>query len=431
MPAAPSLSPQGAELETLALAAEREGRFAEALARWQALLALAPGHARALTATGFDAQRRGDLATARDLLTHAARSSTDDPTPWINVARLCRLQKDDAAEESALFQALSIDPSDLLALLLRGQLFERQGRGQEAAKAYTAATLVAPPADRLRPDLHAMVAHAAGVRDLHNRAVAGHLDRALTASHQACAGEDLSRFQRGVDIMLGRQRRFDAKPTHFYLPGVAPIEFLDRAQFPWLDAFEAGTADMRDEFLGALSADQGFTPYITYGSDIPVHQFAELNHSPRWSAYHLIKDGQVVPDAAAQCPRTLQLLAQAPQPDQPGRTPVAMFSLLKPKTRIPPHHGVSNARLVVHVPLIVPEGCGFRVGNQSRPWVPGRAWVFDDTIEHEAWNDSDQLRVILIFDIWHPSLTPAEQAMMTALSAALNEFGGMPEGYGA
>ncbi len=71
-------------------------------------------------------------------------------------------------------------------------------------------------------------------------------------------------------------------------------------------------------------------------------------------------------------------------------------------------------RLVTHLPLIVPENCGFRVGNDTRQWVPGKAWVFDDTIEHEAWNDSDKLRVVLIFDIWHPHLTPPERAMITA-----------------
>ena len=99
-----------------------------------------------------------------------------------------------------------------------------------------------------------------------------------------------------------------------------------------------------------------------------------------------------------------------------------MFSLLKPKTRIPPHTGVSNVRLVTHVPLIIPPGCGFRVGNDVREWVPGKAWVFDDTINHEAWNDSDKLRVVFIFDIWHPHLSEAERAMITALAIGMNQF---------
>jgi len=125
----------------------------------------------------------------------------------------------------------------------------------------------------------------------------------------------------------------------------------------------------------------------------------------------------------------MKALDGAPKPDQPGRTPAAMFSLLKPKTRIPPHNGVTNVRLVTHLALIIPEDCGFRVGNETRQWVPGRAWVFDDTIEHEAWNNSDKLRVVLIFDIWHPHLTPPERAMITALTAGVNAFSGDAAGF--
>jgi len=113
-----------------------------------------------------------------------------------------------------------------------------------------------------------------------------------------------------------------------------------------------------------------------------------------------------------------------PLPDQPGRTPAAMFSVLKPRTRIPPHTGVTNVRLVTHLPLVVPPGCGFRVGNETREWVEGKAWVFDDTIEHEAWNDSDKLRAVFIFDIWHPHLTAAERALITRLSQGLHAFSG-------
>jgi tetratricopeptide (TPR) repeat protein len=404
--------------------------LAEALVSWLEVLALDPEHPRALLAAGFDALQRGDLTSAREHYTRSAKLTNNDPTPWINVARICRQQKDDAGEEKALFEALTIDASDLLALLLRGQLYERQGRNKEAAQSYIAACIVAPTPDRLRPDLRPMVAHAAAFRDRHNRILADHLDRALANGFALHQGADLDRFRLSVDIMLGRRQRFDSKPAQYYLPNVPAIEFLDRRQFPWLDEIEAGTEQIRAEFLDVLSADEGFTPYITYSRDQPLNQWVELNNSPRWSAYHLLKDGQRVEPGASRCPKTMELLAKAPQPHQPGRTPVAMFSLLKPHTRIPPHHGVSNARLLVHLPLIVPEGCGFRVGNQTRQWEPGKAWVFDDTIEHEAWNDSDKLRVILIFDIWHPSLSECERSMLTAMALALNEFSGPAEGYG-
>jgi aspartyl/asparaginyl beta-hydroxylase (cupin superfamily) len=134
--------------------------------------------------------------------------------------------------------------------------------------------------------------------------------------------------------------------------------------------------------------------------------------------------GSRVDANADRCPRTMRALEAVPQPEQPGRTPAAMFSLLKPRTRIPPHMGVTNVRLLAHLPLVVPPVCGLRVGNETREWVPGKAWVFDDTIKHEAWNDSDALRVVLIFDVWRPHLTPAEREMITAMTEGLNAFAG-------
>jgi aspartate beta-hydroxylase len=431
MSSTPSLLPQRTELEARAMAAERQGRFSEALAAWKALLAIEPDHVRALTATGYDAQRRGDLAQARLALARAARLAGKDPVPWINLARLCREQQDQEEEEKALFEALKIDPQDLLALLMRGELHERQGQMQKAVRAYGGAVMVSPPKEQLRPELHGRVAHAAAVRDQYNRSLAEHLDAAMQRTIAGCPGADTSRFQLSLDIMLGRKQRFESRPSQFLVPNLACVEFFDRAQFPWLDEIEAGTDDIRREFLAVLQADEGFRPYLTYSADKPMNQFGELNNSPRWSAYHLIKDGCVDASAAAHCPRTMELLSRAPQPDQPGRTPVALFSLLRPHTRIPPHTGVSNARVLVHLPLIVPPGCGFRVGNQVRQWVPGHALVFDDTIEHEAWNDSDELRVVLIFDIWHPALNESERRCISAMACAINDFAGMPEGYGS
>jgi tetratricopeptide (TPR) repeat protein len=430
MSSTPSLLPQRTELEARAMAAERQGRFSEALEAWNALLVIEPDHIRALTATGYDAQRRGDLSQARHALTKAAQLTHGDPVPWLNLARLCHQQKDDEEEDKALFEALKIDPHDLLALLMRGELHERQGQLQKAVRAYGAAVMVSPPKEQLRPELRARVAHAATVRDQYNRSLAEHLDAAMQRTIATCPDGDTSRFKLSMDIMLGRKQRFESKPSQFLVPHLAPVEFFDRALFPWLDEIEAGTYEIRREFLAVLQADEGFRPYLTYSADKPKNQFGDLNNSTRWSAYHLIRDGCVEATAAARCPRTMELLSCAPQPDQPGRTPVALFSLLKPHTRIPPHTGVSNARVLVHLPLIVPPGCGFRVGNQMREWVPGHALVFDDTIEHEAWNDSDELRVVLIFDIWHPALNASERSLITAMAHAINEFAGMPEGYG-
>jgi aspartyl/asparaginyl beta-hydroxylase (cupin superfamily) len=120
----------------------------------------------------------------------------------------------------------------------------------------------------------------------------------------------------------------------------------------------------------------------------------------------------------------METIAKLPQPNVPGASPNAMFSLLAPKTRIPPHAGVANMRLVCHLPLIVPPNCGFRVGATTREWNVGEAFVFDDTIEHEAWNESNELRVVLILDLWAPALSPAERiAVARVIAAAGVDFG--------
>jgi aspartyl/asparaginyl beta-hydroxylase (cupin superfamily) len=105
--------------------------------------------------------------------------------------------------------------------------------------------------------------------------------------------------------------------------------------------------------------------------------------------------------------------------------------VLAPHTRIPPHTGETNARLVVHLPIIVPSGCWYRVGFEERRWRVGEALIFDDSIEHEARNDSDEIRVVLIFDVWNPLLDPAEREMVRAMSAAARGFKGAQRPVGA
>jgi aspartyl/asparaginyl beta-hydroxylase (cupin superfamily)/Tfp pilus assembly protein PilF len=409
-------------LESHAIRAAEAGRMDEALQYWTRVLALDPNHVRTLSALGQQALRRNDLNAARMAFQRVVDIDGSVPQEWVNLALACRALKDEQGEEAAIQRALTLDPMELVSLILRADLLERQGKLHEAVGVYSAVTTVAPPMDRLHPELRASVARAFAYRQKYDNACAAFMDAYLDPHYQTFAGEKLGRFRDSFDIVVGRKKRFDSMSTQYHYPLLLTVEFLERADFPWLDAIEAGTDAIRDEFLAILDAEEGFTPYISYAGDKPVNQFAELNNSPRWSAFHLHKDGKLVEENAAKCPRTMELLAGAPQPDQPGRTPSSMFSLLKPKTRIPPHGGVSNCRLVTHLPLIIPEDCGFRVGNQTREWVPGQAWVFDDTINHEAWNMSDKLRVILIFDIWHPHLSVAERAMITAMTAGMNAF---------
>ncbi len=425
-------NPQARERAIDALKVEVEraaqlGRNDEVDALLRRILEIDSNHVPTLAVLGQRHFRQGDMQTARGAFERLVAVKGDDPQEWINLALACRSLDDEQGEKDALKRALSLDPSNLLALILRADLLERQGKTHEAAAVHRAVATVAPPMDRLHPDLRPAVERALAFCDKYNREFAAFLDQFLGQQYKDYAGENLKRFRDSVDIMLGRKKRYDSQSVTYHFPNLAPIEFFERADFPWLDAIEAGTDAIRDEFLQVLATEAGFTPYISYPDDVPQNQFAELNNSPRWSAFHLYKMGRLVEENAARCPVTMKLLEGAPLPEQQGRTPAAMFSLLKPHTRIPAHTGVTNVRLVTHLPLIIPENCGFRVGNDTRQWVPGKAWVFDDTIEHEAWNDSDKLRVVLIFDIWHPHLTPPERAMISGLAAAMNAFSGALE----
>lgn len=405
------------------------GRESELPNLWARILHIDPVHERTLVAMGQYAFRRGDASLACETFRRLCEVHGANPKHWVNLALACQSAADEPGEDLAIAEALKRDPTDLLALILRANLYERRGDRHKAATAHGAVAAVAPPVDNLHPDLRPAVQRAMAYKEQYDKEFGRYLDDFLAPHLASCKEENLGRFRDSVDIMVGRKRRYESTSMMYHYPGLVPVEFFDRALFPWLDAFEDSTETIGNEFLAAQKDNSGFEPYIQYSADLPLNQWAGLNHSKNWEAFHLFKAGARVEENANKCPATMGLLATAPQPIQAGRTPAAMFSLLKPRIRIPPHTGVTNARLVTHVPLIVPPDCGFRVGNSIRQWRPGEAFVFDDTIEHEAWNNSDQLRVVLIFDIWHPALSLAERAMVTALAEGINAFTGESLGF--
>lgn len=410
------------QLTFIANKALEAGKEQEALRAWERILMMLPNHIPTLHQLGRHAMSKGEVDAAAAAFKRITTADGKDPQQWISLAVAYRALRDEKGEEQAIQNALKIDPSDLLALIMRADLLNRQGNRHGAASAFGAAAKVAPPLEQLHPSLRPSIEQAVQYKQAYDQAQGKFLDEFLAPHYKNMSGENLGRFRNSVDIMLGRKRRFDSQSMVFHYTDLLPIEFFDRKDFPWLAEIESGTDIIRDEFLDILKSEEGFTPYLTYGEGLPLNQFAELNNSPNWSAYHLYKNGELQKENVAKCPNTMALLKAAPQPIQLNRTPSAMFSLLKPKTHIPPHVGVSNVRLVTHIPLIIPNGCGFRVGNQTRTWEIGKAMVFDDTIEHEAWNYSDKLRVVLIFDIWHPHLSEAEREMITQMANALEAF---------
>jgi aspartyl/asparaginyl beta-hydroxylase (cupin superfamily) len=374
-----------------------------------------------LTARGLEALRAGRPAEAKQILGQVAQLAPANVMSWVYLAMASKASGDEQGEAAAIERALACDPMDLIALVMKSRLLDRMGSPAQAAKVHEAVTKVAPPDERLSPDLRAAVAHSRAKVAERSRSL-----EALLETRLGSGGDLPPRFRETIDILLGKQRRYQQEPVMLYYPGLAPTYFFDRVHFPWLDAVEAATDAIREEFLQVLQEDRGFSPYIDYPPGLPLNQWRELNGSSRWNAFHLFKNGELIEENASRCPRTMEALRAIDQPQSPNRSPNAMFSLLAPHTRIPPHTGVVNTRLVTHLPLIVPEGCGFRVGADVRPWRVGEGFAFDDTIEHEAWNDSNELRVVLIFDVWRPELSPAERALIVQLMNAMDEHDESP-----
>jgi aspartyl/asparaginyl beta-hydroxylase (cupin superfamily) len=227
-------------------------------------------------------------------------------------------------------------------------------------------------------------------------------------------GSRSRRFQMSLDILSGEKNIFLQQPTGFYLPELPQIQFYDPARFDWVPSIEAAAGEIREELKKLLAAGaKDFRPYMRRHSNQPRLDNNKLLDRDEWSALFLSENGQEFREVIERCPRTWGSLQAAPLP-RISNSPTVMFSLLRAGARIPAHTGTHNARLICHLPLIVPPGCGFRVGNEVRVWEEGKLLIFDDTIEHEAWNDGSKDRVVLIFDIWRPELSEQEKREVTA-----------------
>ena len=412
-----------------ALEAMRAGRMEDAARLWEQVLAALPEHSQALFHLGQHALMRKDTAHARVLLERAAREAPGEPAIPLNLSFVFRMTGERDAEMAALTTALTIDPYFFPALLAKGMLLERMGEKKEAARVYRNVLTIAPPEDQIGPELRVPLKRAREAVEENAAALELFLESRLAGPVGRHRDEDLSRFQQCKDIDLGRKKAYTSQPTMLHVAQLPAIQFFSRKEFSWLEQLESASDVIREELLVVLREDMAeMRPYVLHPDGAPLNQWEELNRSLRWSVFFLWEHGEPVSSHCARCPRTASILGALPLMKLGEFSPNVMFSVLAPHTRIPAHTGDTNARLVVHLPLIVPPRCRFRVGNDTREWCYGEAWVFDDTIEHEAWNDSDDERVILIFDVWNPCLSATERELVTALLSGIMDYYRAPSG---
>lgn len=322
-----------------------------------------------------------------------------------------------AGSADALRTILAQAPNDLGSLLLLGDVSHSSGDTQSASDAYRAALSLAAQAPNLPPPVQAGLQRAQARLAEYASDYAARLDGLIPPDQRS------ARFHQSLDILLGRQRIFLQEPRRYYFPGLPQIQFYDPGAFDWVPDLEAKTPVIQNELRAVLAEDQAsFRPYIERTSGHLGARDHHLLDNTDWSAFYLWKDGRKVEENCARCPATTAALEQVPLDFADGKCPSVLFSVLKPGAHIPPHNGMVNTRLICHLPLIVPGPAWLRVGSETHHWQEGKLVIFDDTIEHEAKNEADQTRIVLLFDIWRPELTEQERREIASLLGAIDNF---------
>lgn len=363
----------------------------------------------ALQEAAIAALRRGEAALA-----HATLRDMRAPPPML-LAQACNRTGDWDGEAAALQHILRDQPRDLPALLAMGQNALRRGDEREATRwcraavAQAAATGAPPQLQPLLLQAQAVMTHAS----------------ALFEDHLCAAIRDLPalpRITQATDLLLGKSQLYLQQPSMFYFPGLPQRAFYERSEFDWVAPIETMTGEIVAELNAVRAGAPDFAPYVETPTSGPAPN-NPLRDDPSWGAYYFWQGGKPVADHAARCPAVIAALTLAPIPVITGRSPMALWSLLKPGTHIQPHHGLLNTRLICHLPLLAPDGCALRVGAQTRAWRAGEMLIFDDSIEHEAWNRGTETRVVLLFEVWRPEISPGEREALTRLFQAIDQFG--------
>ena len=382
-----------------------------------------------LTQRGIAALRTRDGATARACFADViANPPAGLAPPWFLLSQACQMIGDTHGEDAALAALLAGDPRHLGSLLLMAALKARTGDSRAATSFYTTALAVAEQG-QVPPQLVPLLDE--GQRFLQQANVSyGDFLTGKLAAQGIRQGQVSRRIDAAIDLLLGRRQVYLQEPTTFYFPGLPQRQFYESEEFDWAAAFEAAAPEMVEELNALLDQQQaGFAPYVRTRADRPAPA-NPLRDDPSWGAHYLWEDGAIVPDHAALAPATMRALELAPIPVIAQRSPMALYSLLRPGTHIRPHNGMLNTRLICHLPLITNDQCGLRVGNETREWLPGKLLIFDDSIEHEAWNRGSATRIILLFEIWRPEITTDERMALTAIFEAISAYADVPRDQG-
>jgi len=402
-----------------------QGRLAEAETACERRLETHPEDPAALRIVALGALRRADPKRARELLERAAQITPHESAVLYHLARAREACGDPEAALAADAAAVRAEPAHALARLHLALGLERKGEPQRALAHFTRALKEAQAsghwlnAESTPSALRPLVAHAVGVVRHGRRA---YLDQLLNPLTEKYGRSALERVYAAIRIYCGEQQAIypDARqrPTFFYIPGLPSAAYFDRRLFAWLPAYEALYSDIRRE-LEPLLETSTTRERVFHTGELEAANLRGSDVAPSWDGYYFYRHGERREQNCAACPVTARALDALPLIRIREHGPEVMFSVFTAGTHLLPHRGVTNARAVSHLPLIVPADCALSVGGEVHVWREGRTLVFDDTYEHEAWNRSDRVRVILIADVWNPHLDEVERAAIGDVIVAI------------
>ena len=408
-----------------------QGAVLQADQLFRRVLDIVPDQFEALHFLGMRALAEGQVAVAKHLLERAVEQDGSDIQLLKNLGVACIGAERLDEARFAFDRALTLAPDFFVARLYLGYVLEMLGHEHAALKEYFSAIMAAQAKGRwLSPEttalsLRELVTRAMRFVDAGRKELFGDVLAPLRDQH---GGDTMRRVEHCLDIYLGlvpaNYQNPLQKPKFLYFPELPTTAYFAAELFDWYAELERNTAVIRDELLAVLHAEQGMEPFLKFNSPDEVPKFlgAGPQGPPAWDAFFFYRHGVRYDENHERCPRTSAIIEALPLGRIRAHAPEICFSVLAPGTHILPHHGVTNTRVVTHLPLIVPEDCAIRVGGEEHVWQEGRCVTFDDTFEHEAWNRSEQTRVVLILDMWNPHLTAVERDAVARLVEAIGDF---------
>lgn len=405
-----------------------QGQFAQAQRAYESILERVPDNVEALNALGVGALSEGRLERALELLSRAAAADEQNALTHHHLGRVQEATGNLAAALAAEERAVRLRPEFHMARLHWALLLERSGERHQAwlqyaralrdAQAHGRWTNASTTPEPVRPLVeHAVRTFRAGRREL--------LFRLIEPLARSYGRESLMRVERCLRIYLGEEAAQypdpRQQPTFLYFPDLPTGAYFDRTNHAWVDEFEAATAVIRSELCALLESDAGRERVFTT-DELERANLQGLKGAPSWDGYYFYRHGRRRDDNCGACPQTAHAIDSLPLCRVVEHAPEAFFSVFTPGTHLLPHRGVTNTRLVAHLPLLIPNDCALKVGGEVHAWQEGRVVMFDDTYEHEAWNRGNRSRVVLIFDLWNPHLTQVERAAITDLVPAIGDF---------